>query len=516
MLAFIKRLWAKWRKPADTPAAKAARDRGLMSTDIALRRTRAETVEAITKRIRAAQPVLAEGVAMDDFDLTATVNLGDLQSTPIPEVLLSWFGAQTFIGHLLCAILAQHWLIDLVCTLPGRDAIRNGWKAVVEDDDKDDAIKDAVRDSDRAYGLKAHLLDHVRKGRIFGIRLALYKVETGDDDAYYNNPFNPDAVTVGSYKGIVQVDPQWCAPIFDRDAITDPTSPEFYEPTWWQIGQRRYHRSHFSIFRTAQPPDSLKPLYGYGGVPIPQKIMERVYAAERTANEGPQLLMSKRLTVWNTDMGHVMANPDKFAQHMFNFTQLRDNFGVKVNDTDDKMQQFDTALAGIWEMTEGSYDLVAAAGEVPITKIMQKSPKGMNGSGEYEEASYREGLESIQEHDLTPLLNGHYTRLARSLPALAGKVVTVEWEPLDAPGAKEKAETRYIEAQTDDLLAAAGAIDGQDIRDRIRNDPDSGWGHLSAPAPTPAEDPEADPENGPIKVNPSKALNVNDRPGSAP
>lgn len=512
MLALFKRLWAAWR---GTPAAAepTKRDeRGLMSTELAPLRSRGEAIAAIINRIKAAQPVLAEGVAMDDFDLQNTTSLAGLQATPLPEVLLSWFGAQSFIGHMLCGILAQHWLIDLVCTLPGRDAIRNGWKSLVSGDADNDDINAIVKAGDLTYRLKPHLLDFVRKGRIFGIRLALYKVDTGDDEAFYENPFNPDAVTPGSYKGIVQIDPQWCAPIFDREAITDPTSPEFYEPTWWQVGQRRIHRSHFAIFRTPQPTDNLKPLYNYGGIPIPQKIMERVYAAERTANEGPQLLMSKRLTVWNTDIAQVMANPSKFAQHMWNFTQLRDNFGVKVNDTDDEMQQFDTALAGIWEMIEGEYDLVAAAGEVPITKILQKSPKGMNGSGEYEAASYREGLESVQEHDLTPLLDGHYLRFARSTPELAGKTIAVEWEDLDAPGAKEKAETRYIEAQTDDLYVAAGALDGQDVRDRLRNDPESGYTNLKAAAPTPAEDPEADPAGGPVKVNPSKALSSSGTP----
>ena len=44
-------------------------------------------------------------------------------------------------------------------------------------------------------------------------------------------------------------------------------------------------------------PDTLKPSYNYGGIPLPQLIYERVYAAERTANEAPQLALSKRTSV---------------------------------------------------------------------------------------------------------------------------------------------------------------------------------------------------------------------------
>ncbi len=36
-------------------------------------------------------------------------------------------------------------------------------------------------------------------------------------------------------------------------------------------------------------------MYNYFGVSVPERIYERVYASERTANEAPQLAMTKRL-----------------------------------------------------------------------------------------------------------------------------------------------------------------------------------------------------------------------------
>jgi len=52
-------------------------------------------------------------------------------------------------------------------------------------------------------------------------------------------------------------------------------------------------------------------MYMYGGIPVSQRIMERVYAAERTANEGPLLAMSKRTNVWLTNMSGVQDGGDE-------------------------------------------------------------------------------------------------------------------------------------------------------------------------------------------------------------
>src|SRR5574337_2071882 len=184
-------------------------------------------------------------------------------------------------------------------------------------------------------------------GRIFGIRVAMFKVDSTDPE-YYEKPFNLDGVAPGSYKGIVQIDPYWTAPELDGNAAAQPDTMHFYEPTWWIINGRRYHRSHLIIFRNSEPPDLLKPQYLYGGIPVPQQIMERVYAAERTANEAPQLAMTKRTNVWLTDMTRFASLGDEAISRIQQWSYFRDNFGVKLGDKEgDEFQQFDTTLTDL-------------------------------------------------------------------------------------------------------------------------------------------------------------------------
>ncbi|MDE2467558.1 MAG: DUF1073 domain-containing protein [Bradyrhizobium sp.] len=405
----------------------------------------------------------------------------------IPDALALWYVNQGFIGHQLAALAAQHWLVDKACTMPGRDAIRNGFNTVSVDGDElpDLAIKMIGR-LDRSMRLRWNLEQFVRMGRVFGIRIALFKVDS-TDPGYYEKPFNLDGVQPGSYKGIVQVDPYWTAPLLDQNAASQPDTKHFYEPTWWQIQGRKYHRSHLIIYRHSEPPDILKPAYLYGGVPVPQQIMERVYAAERTANEAPQLAQTKRTTVWRTDMARFVANANAAEQRLQDWITYRDNYSVKLGDLEgDDFQQFETSLADLDSVIMTQYQLVAAASGVPATKLLGTTPKGFNATGEYEEASYHEMLESIQAHDLTPLIERHHALCMRSFirPKLGIDVeTTVQWEPLDSATAQEQAAINLTKAQTGAALIASGAIDGSDERTRIATDPASGYHGLGAMPP---------------------------------
>lgn len=451
--------------------------------------------------------VLDDGT-MDDADSWG--NLKDAYTLGQPnmsDTLFNWFGTQSFIGHQMCAIIAQHWLIDKICTIPGRDAIRQGYEivnAVGEDKLSSDVLAEYAK-YDKAFKISAHMEEFVRFGRIFGIRVVIPIVESSDPD-YYEKKFNPDGIAPGSYKGMTQVDPYWMSPILSAPAASQPDAPDFYEPTWWLINGKKYHRSHLCIFRTAQPADILKPSYLYSGIPIPQKIMERVYGAERTANEAPLLAMTKRLYTYKiADIEAAMADKQRFDEGMQWMMETRDNHGVRVMGGDDDMTQMDTSLADLADVIDNQYALACAAGDVPVNKAMGTAAGGLSNEGSYDEANYHEMLESMQTHDLTPMLVRHHLLVRKSYiePKFAkdGAVATdVSWAPLDSPTAKEYAEINELNARADLSLKQTGAISDADINDRLRNDKNSGYSTIR-PIIEGEREPEVPGIDDPLELN---------------
>ncbi|MCL2459617.1 MAG: DUF1073 domain-containing protein, partial [Desulfobulbus sp.] len=427
----------------------------------------------------------------------------------VPDVLLDWYASHAFIGPQACAFMAQQWLINKACTIPARDAVRNWFEITsAEGDEIDTAQIKRIERLNKKHLLKPALHEFVRMGRIFGVRVLLFKVDPGrmSEEEYYRNPFNLDAVKPGSYKGLVQIDPYWCGPMLDSVESAQPDDPHFYEPTWWIINGRPVHRTHLAIFRNAEVPDILKPAYLYGGVPVPQQIMERVYAAERTANEMPLLAMSKRLTVLKVDVDKFFANLDDSWNRILQWMGLRDNSGIKVCDRDSEdITQIDTTLTDLDDVVMTSYQLVAAAADVPVTKLLGTSPKGFNATGEYDEASYHETLESIQEHDLTPVVDRHHQLLCKSEGLDFD--LAIEWNPLDAPTELEQAQTQKTKAETDQIYVNLGSIDQYDSRNRLIQDNRSGFTWLEAierPEELDDLEPEPPPTGGTPQGEPSK------------
>ncbi len=417
-------------------------------------------------------------------DLTSA-KLANSRAGFIPIAQLEWYGSQGFIGWQMAAVLSQNWLIDKVCTIPGQDAVRNGYEITVNGGDEiDPRILEAMRRADKRMDIKGKMREYEKMSRIFGIRHALFLVDGID----YELPFNPDGIRPGSYRGISQIDPYWIAPMLDRSAAANPAAPDFYEPTWWLVNGKKVHRSHFIITRNGDlVPDILKPSYIYGGIPVPQKIYNRVYAAERCSDEAPMVLMTKRMTVLKTDTTKWFGPLAKAMDSIVEWMEMQTNYSVKVVGNKDEVQQFDTTLSGMDETIMTQYQLVAAAANVPATKLLGTSPKGFNATGESEESNYHEELESIQENKLSPFLERHHLCLMRSEIAPRFKIqpvsTEVKWHKTDSQTAKEEAEINEIKSRAANNYATAGAIDGADIRNSLIADPRSGFNGIEAIVP---------------------------------
>lgn len=433
--------------------------------------------------------------ALDDgnnpFNLKSAFSLN---SQRVPDGILCWYTNQSFIGFQNCSVMSQHWLIEKACSMPAEDASRNGWEVAFNNgDETTPELITKLKRLDVKFKVKKNLVELTKFKRVFGFRIALFVVESDDPD-YYLKPYNPDGIKPGTYRGISQIDPYWITPELTDVSVRDPASIEFYEPTYWRVGGKKYHRSHLIVVRHSEVPDILKPSYIYGGVSLTQQVYERVYAAERTANEAPQLAMTKRMNIVKADLSKVFQNPARFAQRMEEQAAYRDNYGTRVIDVDEDYTQHETSLADLDAVIMSQYQLVAAIAEVPATKLLGTSPKGFNATGEFEMQSYHEMLAGIQEHDMTPLLERHYEILLRSEFGIKTPVEIV-WSPMDEPTEEQQANINKTKADTYNTLQATGAIDGQDIRDVLIKDKSSGFNSIDAEMPEQDYDDEQDQAN---------------------
>lgn len=417
------------------------------------------------------------GYAMDDAITGGKGSAFAFGGTVMPDSLLAWYVSQTFIGWQTCAILAQHWLVSKACNMPGADAVSGGWK--INRDDGEEMTPEQTQELerlDRKYKIRQNLKEASFFRNVFGIRLVWFKFSCFTDEDYMR-PFDARKILPNTYEGMAQIDPYWAAPLITGNALT-MGDISFYTPEWWQVSGRRIHRTHFVILYGQEVADVLKPAYLYGGIPLTQRIYERVYAAERTANEAPQLALTKRMTVRYTDLAQAVAHQEDFESAIAFGAQYQDNYGVQVAGTDERVERHETSLADLDATIMTQYQLVAAIAEVPATKLLGTSPKGFGASGDYEIKSYHEKLREMQCADLDPILMRHYQAIVLSEMTDKAKIKAV-WEPLDKPSAAELATINKTKADTDVALSGLGALDGAAVLNRLINDEHSGYTGLS-------------------------------------
>jgi phage-related protein (TIGR01555 family) len=207
--------------------------------------------------------------------------------------------------------------------------------------------------------------------------------------------------------------------------------------------------------------------------------------------------------VFYTDVAKALANQAQFEQRLNTWAQFRDNYGVKIADKEaDQIDQKDTSLADLDAVIMTQYQIVAAAANIPATKLLGTTPKGFNATGEYEAESYHEELESIQVNDMEPLMDRHLVCLIRSeiCPRFGMKPFALDctWKPIDSMSSKESAEVRKLNAEADKIYAVdIGAVDGQEVRAKISADEQSGFNGLpTLTDEDPSHDEEEDSPNG--------------------
>lgn len=409
---------------------------------------------------------------------TATVS--SLRST-LNQPLFAWYTSQGFIGYQACAIIAQNWLVNKCCALKGRDAIKKGFEININNgEEHDEKLIPKIKELNKEFKLKKNLEQASKFNNVFGIRHVLFLVELPDDDLkeYYSNPFNIDSIKPFSYKGMSQIDPYWISPLLDQEDVANPMSQGFYEPTYWWYNGLKIHRSHFIILRGGEVADILKPSYLYGGLPLTQMLYERVYAAERTANEAPLLAMTKRLTWRKIDVSKAIMDQAKFESNMIALQEYRDNYGVNFIGEEEDIGQLDTSLNDLDDVISSQYQLVSSISNIPATKLFGKSPKGFESTGNYESDTYHEELENIRENDLTPIIDKHHQMLVKShIEHTIDKSIEIDitWLPNNIETRKETAEINEIKARTLSAYQQTGAIDAYDIAKELINDEYSGF-----------------------------------------
>lgn len=407
---------------------------------------------------------------------------------PINPRVLKHFQSRIWITYTGCAIIATHEFVNRACMIPAEDAIAHGYKVVCtsskhkkhdnEHDAEEAEFLENLKKSADKMGLNEACVKLNYKKKVFGIGIAIPWVEFREDYHSPSNPnvpysfadpYDPKAVKPNSFRGFAVVDPHWLTYQWDKLSRIDPSYPYFLTPTWIKVGNKRIHRSWVIRCINSELPDIFKPVYLYGGLSLTQMIYERVWAADKLANEAPLLAMTKRLLIADGNLEQLQSDPARTNKFFNAINFFRDNFSIFVKKPSSNVTQLDTNLSELTPLTMSQYQLVAAIAQIPVTKLLKNVPSGLQATGEYEWNDYAQSLKGIQNNDYTPLCKMFYELYcASNYPDRDDLRLDIEWNQIDVPKESEVAQMSSQAAQYVSHLINTGVIDIAEARAMLR------------------------------------------------
>ena len=408
---------------------------------------------------------------------------------PINPRVLKHFQSRIWITYTGCAIIATHEFVNRACMIPAEEAIAHGYKVICtstkhkhdqEEDAREAEFLEEIKKAADKMGLNEACKKLNYKKKVFGVGVAIPWVEfrpdypspsdkTGKTAYSYADPYDPKAIKPGSFRGFAVIDPHWLTYQWDKLSRTDPSYPHFLTPTWIKVGDKRVHRSWAIRVINSELPDIFKPVYLYGGLSLTQMIYERVWAADKLANEAPLLAMTKRLLIADGNLEQLQSDPARTNKFFNAINFFRDNFSIFVKKPSSNVTQLDTNLSELTPLTMSQYQLVAAIAQIPVTKLLKNVPSGLQATGEYEWDDYAQSLKAIQNNDYTPLCKMFYELyVASNYPEEKDLKLDIEWNPIDVPKESEVASMSSQTAQYVSHLINTGVIDIAEARAMLR------------------------------------------------
>jgi phage-related protein (TIGR01555 family) len=393
------------------------------------------------------------------------------------------------------------WLVRKIVDVPAIDMTREGRDWQAEGD-----IIDKLEAEEKRLRLWAKLQRALILARLFGGSA----IVIGTNDAQPDQPLNLKALKAGGLT-YLHVMSRW--QLSEGQPRLDPADPWFMQPDFFTInggnGQSaKLHPSRVVSFVGQKAPEGS--FYGqdswFWGDPIMQSIGEAVKNADLAQSGFASLIERASVDVVKfKDLMSLVGTTDgetKITARL-NAMQLgKSTWRAVALDTEDEWSQMQVAWSGIPEVLDAFLLVVAGAADIPMTRLLGQSPRGLQSTGDGEERDYQSMLKARQGELLRPALEQIDEALIRSALGAKPDDIYFEFAPLDQPDQSAAATVEKTFAEAVQSYATSGVLPEQALTEIAKNRIiESGqWpgseaafadaAAAAAPAPDPADNPD--------------------------
>lgn len=302
------------------------------------------------------------------------------------------------------------WLAKKVINIPPYDMTREwrNWQA------EDDQIED-IENEEKRLGLQKKTRRALTWGRLYGGGALILGVNQGKA----NEELRIDRVRKGQLAFIHAVS-KW--QLQGMDIIRDPMDDNFGQPRMWQVtgaqtGTVEVHPSRVIRFIGNELPDELAANYDGWGDSYWMSLRDTITDTDALVSVISSLVQEAKIDVISIpglmDLVGTQEGETKVMRRITSALALKSNLSTLVLDggtneegTDgEKYERKEMTFTGLADLARMYLSIAAGAADIPATRLLGKSPDGMNATGDSDTRNYYDALSSKQNDEMWPAID---------------------------------------------------------------------------------------------------------------
>lgn len=294
------------------------------------------------------------------------------------------------VNYYECYALAQDPLFNKIFNILSNTPFANGGQ--VAGNLTDDEI-DLLQTADTRYNVTNTLRKAVRSSFVSGG--CLVYMDFGNS-VNLEDPLDLAKINMKNFKGFRQIDPLNITAV--NVNTTEPAKPDYMKPSmWYVIGLGNVHASHFLIFEENIPELVMRPMCMYLGMPLTTLIKQDI-ANSNLVSQGLANLVNRfrNLYLQTGNENFTGAGALNFRQRLEAMSLVQDNFSIYPLKDTETIQQFTTSLAGMDEVCEFFYQIIASKTDITLSILLGKGAQGLSGTLEGERKNFYDRIRTIQ------------------------------------------------------------------------------------------------------------------------
>lgn len=341
---------------------------------------------------------------------------------------------------------SSDWLCGKIIDVPVEDMMRE-WRTV--DFKGNDQMKTQFEEAEKKFGVRECLEEALKWADLYGGSGIVLGIDGCGNSVL---PLNTKWIQKGSLKFIRTLDRWYLTP---QDInYYDVSQPNYFKPNFYRLSgtSQLIHHSRLIRFDGIKMPRAVAQLNWLWGASKLERLYDSLLNAATTPNIIASLMLECNFPIISIEgLAFTLSaagGEEKLQKRMAFANLMKSMFNMTMLDSKETFDMKSPTLAGLEVFMDRFFQISSGGGDIPITRLMQTSPGGLNSTGDMELINYYDGLKSKQETRIRPPLNKLDEVILMSTFGYIPPEFSWEFNPLWQLSDKDQADVEESQART--------------------------------------------------------------------